>query len=133
MHAEERTTRRRAWLAAGLALGLVPTRLVDLGRAHPPEPRAAAPEADPATLALAPPDLLGPALRLPFDAGFESRAAPSEPSLLPAPSLDLEATPAFAAAHVPEPALRLLVALSLASAAGASRGTRRCPRWRRAR
>jgi len=132
---EEATTRQRWLLAAGLALALVPSRLVDLSPGLPRTPaRAAAPaeERDPARLTLATPDLVGAALRLEAGPSFEHPAAPPELSSrapvlapwLPAPKL---------AAHVAEPPAWLLVALSLASAASVSRGTRRFPRWHRPR
>jgi hypothetical protein len=132
---EEATTRQRWLLAAGLALALVPSRLADLSPAFGPrEARApAAVEADPTRLALAAPDLVGSALRLEVGPRFEHREAPPEPS--PGAPVVEPWTPAplVAARAVAEPRVWWLLALSLASAASASRGTRRFPRWHRPR
>jgi hypothetical protein len=74
MHMEEATTRQRWLLAVGLALALVPSRLVDLSPGLPRTATAPTPEADPMQLVLAAPDLLTPALRLEAGPSFEPRA-----------------------------------------------------------
>ena len=131
---EEATTRQRWLLALGLTLALVPSRLVDLS---PGLPRAQeltatpAEETDPARLALAAPDLLGAALRLEVGPSFEHPPAPPEPILRAPVAAPWRAAPKLAAHTVAEPPGWWLGALSLASAAGASRGTRRFPRWHR--
>jgi len=132
----EEARKRQHWLlAAGLALALLPTRLVDVhprlvARAEPPAPRAAAPELEP--LALTSPDLMAAALRVEVGPSFSPHPPPEPPAPRAlAPEAGLRAPKL--AKRVAEPPLELLFGISLASAAGASRGRRRSPRWRWAR
>ncbi len=131
---DEATTRQRWLLAAGLVLALVPSRLADLSPGLPRAARAAAPApaVDPMQLALVEPDLVGSALRLEVGPSFEHREALPEPSLR-APLLEPSLPVPLVAAHVAEPHAGLLLGLSLASVASASRGRRRFPRWHRPR
>jgi hypothetical protein len=115
--------RTNGWPAAlaCAALALWPARLASPPLPTPVPERAAL---DPAGLALAEPDLLGPALAVPLGPGLEETAPAAVSS---APPVDL-APPAStfalgAATTVPEPGW--LALLSLASAAGVCRGTRR--------
>lgn len=128
--------KRRSLLPLGaLALALVPSALGAPPAVRPPSTRApeALPDPDPTRLALAPPDLLGAALRVGFGPRFEDlEAAPAPVSSAP-PETPALLAPELAAASVPEPPPVWLGLLSLASAALASRGTRRCLRWRRHR
>lgn len=133
--------KRRSWIAAAaLTLALVPSALGS--PPLPPDARAPLPlpDPDPTRIALAPPDLLGEALRVGFGPGLEDGGpmpafdgAPA-PVGSPPPELPPLLGPELAlAASVPEPSLLWLGALSLASAALASRGRRRCPRSHRRR
>ena len=126
---EEATTRQRWLLAVGLSLALVPSRLVDLSPGLTRTAGAPALEADPMQLVLAAPDLLAPALRLEAGPSFEPRAPRLEPAPR-APRLEPSLpAPLVAVRSVAEPPAWLLLGLSLASAASASRGMRRSPRW----
>jgi hypothetical protein len=117
--------RTKEWHAAlaCAALALLPARLA----APPALARAVEPPAFEATaLALVTPDLLSPALGLPLGPRLEDTAPAPVASAPPAAEDPLAAPAAFVAATaVPEPAW--LALLSLASAAAASRGRRRCP------
>jgi hypothetical protein len=116
--------RTKGWPAAVACavLVLLPARLaVPPARPRAPEPPAF--EAD--GLALAPPDLLGHVLGLPLGPRLEETAPANVASAPPAEADPLAAAAAFVAAtSVPEPGW--LALLSLASAAAASRGRRRC-------
>jgi hypothetical protein len=121
--------RTDGWAAALVcaALALWPARLASPPVPAPPPERAAL-DAD--GLALAP-DLLRPALALSLGPGLED-TAPAAVSSAPPAALDAHAASAFVAATaVPEPGG--LALLSLASAAGAWRGTRRSLPRRRGR
>jgi hypothetical protein len=133
----EEAEKRRSWLpAAALAVVLVPSALGAPPPQRPsgtlaPEPL---PEPDPTRLALAPRDLLADALRIEVGPGFEHRAAAPPPVSSPPPEPpSLLGGELVLAAAVPEPPAAWLALLSLASAAVASRGMRRCPRRRRHR
>jgi len=136
MRRREAGKRRSLLPAAALALALVPSAL---GTPPDAEPRStdapgALPDPDPNRLALAPPDLLGAALRVELGPRLEDlEAAPAPVSSPPPEAPALLAPDLSLAASVPEPSPVWLGVLSLASAAVASRGTRRCLRRRRHR
>jgi hypothetical protein len=111
------------------ALALLPAQL-----ATPPERNRAPdpPALEAGELALEAPDLLGSALGLPLGPGLEDTAPAAVSSAPPEGGDPLAASPALVAAStVPEPGW--LALLSLASAAAASRGRRRCLPPRRGR
>jgi hypothetical protein len=136
MRRREAGKRRSLLPAAALALALVPSALGTPPQPDAPSARAprALPDRDPTHLALAPQDLVADALRVEFAPRFDDLEAAPAPVSSPPPELPALLAPELAlAASVPEPPPVWLGLLSLASAAVASRGTRRCLRRRRHR
>ena len=134
MRRREAGKRRSLLPAVALVAALVPSALGAPPQAvapstHAPQP---VPDPDPTRLALAPPDLVRDALRVGFAPRLEDLAPATPPVSSPPPDAPALLGPELAAAaSVPEPpSVWLLGLLSLASAAVASRGTRRCLRSR---
>lgn len=123
----EARKRRSLLPAAALALALVPTALGMPPHAEGPSTRApeTLPDTDPTRLALVPRDWVEDALGVEVGPRFEEpEPAPSPPPEAP----ELLGPDLAAASSVPEPPSIWFGLLSLASAAVASGGRRRCPR-----
>ena len=136
LRTREARKRRSLLPVAALALALVPTALGMPPHAEGPSTRApeALPDPDPTRLALAPREWVAEALRVEFEPRFEDlEVAPAPVSSPPPEAPPLVGPDLAAASSVPEPPSIWLGLLSLASAAVASGGRRRCPRPHRHR